>query len=217
MTGDTVPAAGQAPAEDLPRRYRQRGNQVEAVRLTAVNGPAVREWTASRPHYAPDGAIDGLTVYGTQGREYARPGDWIVRFPAGFRVLTDDEFTAAFEEAPAPRMRPGDQQFPVANDGPSMHDLVVADIGEAALTAQRRTAIRQLMAARKQIGIDRYGSLLQAGNGRDAQRDVREELADAAVYARQIVEETCGDPAANIRARRLYRIVLSALYQAYPA
>ena len=119
--------------------------------------------------------------------------------------------------APAYRFRPGDQQLPVANDGPSMHDLVIADIREAALTTRRREAVGRLLADRKQIGIDRYGSILQPFNGRDAQRDVREELADAAVYARQMVEETCGDPATNIQARRLYRAVLSALYQAYPS
>lgn len=35
---------------------------------------------------------------------------------------------------------------------------------------------------RKQIGLDEYGTILQAGNGRKAEQDVLEELIDGAVY-----------------------------------
>lgn len=44
--------------------------------------------------------------------------------------------------------------------------------------------------ARKRLGLERYGSLLQAHNGRSALRDLYEELLDAAVYAKQVQEET---------------------------
>lgn len=43
--------------------------------------------------------------------------------------------------------------------------------------------ILPLCRARRQVGIERYGVPLQAGNGRDNRRDLIEELLDAAVYA----------------------------------
>lgn len=67
---------------------------------------------------------------------------------------------------------------PVPNDGPSMHDLVCQDI-----------------TARKAFGLARYGSLLQAGNGRDSLRDAYEEVLDLACYLRQTIAER--DPAGN--------------------
>lgn len=88
-----------------------------------------------------------------------------------------------------PRHRPGDQQPPVPNDGPSLHDLAIDDIRRCMATSSEKEAAIALMLERKRIGLERYGSLLQAGNGRDARRDLSEELADAAVYALQIIEE----------------------------
>lgn len=61
---------------------------------------------------------------------------------------------------------------PTPNDGPSMHDLVIED-----------------MAKRKEFGLAKYGTLLQAGNGRDALMDAYEEVLDLAVYLRQAIEE----------------------------
>jgi hypothetical protein len=65
-----------------------------------------------------------------------------------------------------------DQPAPQRTDGPSMHDLVIADMYE-----------------RKQVGKDRYGTILQAHNGRDAMVDLYQELLDACVYIRQLIEE----------------------------
>lgn len=71
------------------------------------------------------------------------------------------------------RQRPGDQPLPVVHDDqPAIHDLVVADL-----------------AGRKALGTERYGTPLQPHNGRDALRDLYEELLDAAVYVRQAIEE----------------------------
>jgi hypothetical protein len=70
------------------------------------------------------------------------------------------------------RLRPGDQPLPVINDRPDIQSMVIADI-----------------AARRQLGIERYGTALQAHNGRDMLRDWYEELLDAAVYARGVIEE----------------------------
>lgn len=61
---------------------------------------------------------------------------------------------------------------PIKNDGPSMHDLVAADI-----------------AARKEFGLKKYGTPLQAHNGRDALMDAYEETLDLIVYLRQAIEE----------------------------
>jgi hypothetical protein len=69
-------------------------------------------------------------------------------------------------------VREGDQQLPVKNNRLYIQDLVVADIE-----------------ARKQVGIARYGTALQAHNGRDALRDLYEELIDACMYVRQLMEE----------------------------
>jgi hypothetical protein len=43
--------------------------------------------------------------------------------------------------------------------------------------------------ARKQVGLERYGTLLQAHNGRDALMDAYQEALDLAVYLRQALEE----------------------------
>lgn len=70
------------------------------------------------------------------------------------------------------RQRPGDQPLPIPNDLPTMQSLVMADIAE-----------------REQLGISRYGVGLQGHNGRDALRDLYEELLDACMYLRQVMWE----------------------------
>lgn len=42
---------------------------------------------------------------------------------------------------------------------------------------------------RKQFGINKYGQALQSGNGRDMVRDLYEELMDATIYVRGIIDE----------------------------
>lgn len=68
-----------------------------------------------------------------------------------------------------------DQPLPIPNDRPSAHDLVAADL-----------------AARKAHGLRKYGSLLQAFNGRDSLRDAYEEALDLCVYLRTLLEEQAG-------------------------
>jgi hypothetical protein len=65
-----------------------------------------------------------------------------------------------------------EQPAPIPNDQPAIADLVIAD-----------------MRQRKQIGIERYGTPLQAHNGRDALWDAYEEVLDLTVYLRQVIEE----------------------------
>lgn len=65
-----------------------------------------------------------------------------------------------------------DQQLPTPNDNPPIHDLVAEDL-----------------MARKQMGTRKYGTPLQAHNGRNPLRDAYEETLDQAVYLRQSIEE----------------------------
>lgn len=91
----------------------------------------------------------------------------------------------------------GAQSAPVPNDGPSMHDLVIKDIMSRPVSwdlsygraAYLRQAVADDLLDRKQFGWSKYGVLLQARNGRDALRDLYDELMDAAVYARQRMAE----------------------------
>lgn len=66
-----------------------------------------------------------------------------------------------------------DQRLPTSNGHPSAHDLVAADLAE-----------------RKAHGFRKYGSLLQAANGRSHLRDAYEEVLDHAVYLRSALDET---------------------------
>ena len=65
-----------------------------------------------------------------------------------------------------------DQPAPIPNDSTPIWELVRAD-----------------MLARDLLGRKRYGTPLQAYNGRDALWDAYEEALDLAVYLRQVIEE----------------------------
>ncbi len=65
-----------------------------------------------------------------------------------------------------------DQPDPKPNDGTPIWELVIED-----------------MKARDRLGRKRYGTPLQAFNGRKAIQDAYEEILDAAVYLRQAIEE----------------------------
>lgn len=71
------------------------------------------------------------------------------------------------------RLREGDQPLPEPRpDQPAIQDLVIADIER-----------------RKQLGLQRYGTLLKAGNGRDALVDAYEECLDMLCYLKQEITE----------------------------
>lgn len=65
-----------------------------------------------------------------------------------------------------------DQPMPVPNTSIDIQTLVMADLQQ-----------------RRQIGIARYGTPLQAHNGRDALKDAYDEALDLACYLRQALEE----------------------------
>ena len=68
-----------------------------------------------------------------------------------------------------------DQPLPTKNDNPIIQDLLIKDIQE-----------------RTQIGIKRYGTALQAHNGRDALTDAYQESMDLSAYLRQCLFERDG-------------------------
>ena len=67
------------------------------------------------------------------------------------------------------------QPAPVSNQRPAVWDLVMQD-----------------MKARNEFGKEKYGTPLQAFNGRDALKDAYEEALDLCVYLRTAIEERNG-------------------------
>lgn len=52
-----------------------------------------------------------------------------------------------------------------------------------------QAAVRADLESRERLGISRYGTALQPHNGRDALRDLYEELLDACCYIKQVITE----------------------------
>lgn len=71
-----------------------------------------------------------------------------------------------------------EQPMPTPNDGESIQAMVRADLVE-----------------REKLGVERYGTPLQAHNGRNALRDAYEEALDLACYLRQALVESYGGSA----------------------
>lgn len=68
-----------------------------------------------------------------------------------------------------------DQPPPLPRESTAIWDLVIADMRD-----------------RDQLGRERYGTPLQAFNGRDAMVDLYQELLDAVAYVRQVIAEKDG-------------------------
>lgn len=98
-----------------------------------------------------------------------------------------DKLTGVDEHQPAPR----------ANDRPAIQDLVITDLRNRSVSLDRDPCINDRayagvvadIEARKEIGLQRYGTLLQAFNGRDALLDAYQEALDLCQYLRQVNEE----------------------------
>lgn len=89
-----------------------------------------------------------------------------------YRAVEEDvRALVALAEVPAERLRlrEGDQPLPVPNDAPDVQSALIAEIE-----------------ARRNLGIQRYGTALQPFNGRDSLRDLLDELLDGATYALQV-------------------------------
>jgi hypothetical protein len=77
------------------------------------------------------------------------------------------------EARPEREGREGDSQpMPIPNDEPGIHTMVISDLRD-----------------REALGVRRYGTKLQAGNGRNALRDAYDECLDMAVYLKQAIVE----------------------------
>jgi hypothetical protein len=70
------------------------------------------------------------------------------------------------------KQREGDQPLPVINDHPDIQSAVIADIE-----------------ARRELGIQRYGTALQPNNGRDMLLDAYDEAIDLAIYLKGAIVE----------------------------
>lgn len=86
-----------------------------------------------------------------------------------------ERFAWSPEPAATPTSTIVSQPAPRSSTGPAIWPLVVAD-----------------MQARDQLGRERYGTPLQAHNGRDPLVDAYEEALDLAVYLRQAIAERGG-------------------------
>jgi hypothetical protein len=82
---------------------------------------------------------------------------------------------------------------PTPNDGPSMHDLVIDDLscdfGDRKVYEDVVDKLIVHMDKRKEFGLKKYNTILQAFNGRNPVNDALEEFLDALVYLRQCLEE----------------------------
>lgn len=67
---------------------------------------------------------------------------------------------------------------------PSEYDSKKSDI--LLQLSEESETLKNYFLARRQKGIDTYGTPLQPFNGRDARQDLMEEILDACAYARQI-------------------------------
>lgn len=193
---DAGAVAGGQPGDRLPgpSRWRSRSSdtEVDAIQWTGLNFDAVKAFASgSLGLWNTASGVLPLWEAATGAVRRLEPGDWIVREPDdnGYFRYSGARFVNAYERigtrAAEFRERPGDQQLPVPNDGPSMHDLVTEDLKLWTAPPAEKEAVAALLAGRKRLGLERYGSLLQCGNGRDWPEDLAEELADASVYARQ--------------------------------
>jgi hypothetical protein len=110
--------------------------------------------------------------------------------------------------------RPGDQSLPEKNSSTPIQDLVTRELRRYGYP-QTDLVIADIE-VRRQVGIARYGTPLQAHNGRDALRDLYEEAMDGTFYARQGLEELGGvSPEAVSTLSREQRRRWQVLYSVY--
>jgi hypothetical protein len=93
-----------------------------------------------------------------------------------------------------------EQPPPVATGGGGVWQMVADDAAERFADRADLPAILADMAARDALGRQRYGTPLQAHNGRDALADAYQEALDLAVYLRQHLAEGHAWPAERRRA-----------------
>lgn len=106
------------------------------------------------------------------------------------------------------RQRPGDQPLPQSVPGAmSSHQWVINYLVFEDIPEQLFAAARTRLNAREAVGVERYGQLLQPGNGRDVMRDAWEETVDQVAYLATAVREAPGD----VARRRLFNRALDLM------
>ena len=79
-----------------------------------------------------------------------------------------------------------EQAEPKKNDGESVWKLVMLDVVSF---SSESTSLLKDMRDREELGIKKYGTPVQAFNGRDCLIDAYQEMLDCVVYLRQKLEE----------------------------
>lgn len=97
---------------------------------------------------------------------------------------SDDAAATPHQEQPPPKRNEGVEVWPVAIFEARDHPDSMAP---------NWIALRRDMEARDRLGRERYGTPLQPHNGRDALRDLYEEILDAIAYATQVRLEAADD------------------------
>ena len=163
--------------------------------IAQSRAPSLNEAKAQADHYAAmlyelDGGAFVVPMPEPEATEPTREAEWIAWADAMLAASPEDAtdvelwttleraYTAyqrgkqAPETAPSPAATP---QPPPTGDGPRVLDLVLADL-----------------TARAEVGREKYGTYLRAGNGRDALMDAYQEALDLCMYLRQAMMERDG-------------------------
>lgn len=90
-----------------------------------------------------------------------------------------------------------------------VQDWAIEHIRAYVAADKNKYALALAFQDRKDHGIRKYGRPLETHNGRDALRDLWEELVDAYVYAVQIELEKDRDPRASMRFQRIESLLWS--------
>jgi hypothetical protein len=85
------------------------------------------------------------------------------------------------------------------------------------MTASIQAMVRSDLEERERLGISRYGTALFPHNGRDALKDLYEELLDACCYVKQVMVEREAALVAFADPDRWYAAELERLRERGPA
>ncbi len=130
-------------------------------------------WVEVSPQYTKEYSTTSMKSIGgpatSEGLLPHPQGEW--------NVVTYVEWLKLMSNPHPPKASTVDQPKPKTTNDIPVWDLVIAD-----------------MVARDQLGRERYGTPLQAFNGRDALIDAYQEALDLVVYLRQVIRESeCED------------------------
>jgi hypothetical protein len=162
---------------DEVRRLQEVGDEADSLENQIVNtagGVDIADVIQRDPRYDAYEKREQATP-GNEWKEWEEKKEEVEDTgPSGFQAVLDhaiQEDASHGVFAPT-KQRPGDQPLPVHTRGEAIQDLVIQDIED-----------------RKRIGLERYGTLLQSGNGRRALLDAYEEAMDLCMYLKQALVE----------------------------